>query len=62
MTERKTLFPEIGSVAHETAQQSEPQAGQAVGEEDDDRAVQEVESLCMKCYKQVRIILRSSLS
>ena len=53
MTENKTLFPEIGSVVDETAKRPESEAEQRTGDEDDERPVQEVESLCMKCYQQV---------
>ena len=53
MTENKTLFPEIGSVVDETAKRPESEAAQRTGDEDAERPVQEVESLCMKCYQQV---------
>lgn len=47
-------FPAIGKVVEETAKQNERGAGQgSSGEADEERAVQEVESLCMKCFQQV---------
>ncbi|PSR73812.1 hypothetical protein PHLCEN_2v10382 [Hermanssonia centrifuga] len=48
------LFPAIGQVAHDTSnnpESADTQSGQA--DDDDERAVQEIESLCMKCYEQV---------
>ena len=52
----ETLFPAIGKVVDEADKKAEPAAVQAAeaGAEDDDRPVQEIESLCMKCYQQVR--------
>ena len=54
--ETKTnFFPEIGKVVDETAKQPESEVVETNATADDeDRAVQEIESLCMKCYKQVR--------
>ena len=52
-TENKpNLFPEIGKVVDETAKHPDAEVVQAT--EDDERPVQEIESLCMKCYQQVR--------
>ncbi len=48
------LFPTIGKVVADTAKADQAQITTA--EEDDERPVQEVESLCMKCYKQVRFM------
>ena len=58
MTDKTTsekLFPAIGKVADEADKKEKPDAAQNAGyaAEDDDRAVQEIESLCMKCYQQV---------
>ncbi|KAI0791646.1 zf-ZPR1-domain-containing protein [Irpex lacteus] len=53
------LFPTIGKVVADTAKTEESQT--TATEEDDERPVQEVESLCMKCYKQgvTRMLLTS---
>ncbi len=48
------LFPTIGKVVADTAKADQTQT--TATEEDDERPVQEVESLCMKCYKQVRFL------
>lgn len=51
------LFPAIGTVVDDTSNQNEHNDESARREAaEDDRGVQEVESLCMKCYKQVRRI------
>lgn len=52
MAEQPNLFPEIGKVADDTSQQPESEVVEETN--DDDRAVQEIDSLCMRCYKQVR--------
>lgn len=53
-TEMKpNFFPEIGKVVDETAKHPEVGVVQATTD-DDERPVQEIESLCMKCYQQVR--------
>ena len=57
MSENKTLFPEIGKVVDETAKHPEPEEEKPTGDEDDERPVQEVESLCMKCYQQVSALV-----
>ena len=56
-SEPGTLFPKIGQVVDDTSNQ--PETGEytdknQTGEDDDERAVQEIDSLCMKCFKQVR--------
>jgi hypothetical protein len=48
-TEKKSLFPTIGSLANQTDQPT----AQA---EDGDQVVQEIPSLCMKCHEQVRVL------
>ena len=53
-TEAKpNFFPKIGKVADETAKHPGAEVAQAAAD-DDERQVQEIESLCMKCYQQVR--------
>lgn len=47
------LFPEIGKVADDTDRQQERKESVEVAGDDDERAVQEIESLCMKCHEQV---------
>ena len=47
----QTLFPEIGKVVDETTKKPEVVEHEVV--DDDERPVQEIESLCMKCYQQV---------
>ncbi|KAI0091760.1 zf-ZPR1-domain-containing protein [Irpex rosettiformis] len=57
MASQSALFPTIGKVVDSAAKSEKPQGTQ----EDDERPVQEVESLCMKCYKQgvTRMLLTS---
>ena len=52
------LFPKIGAVVDQTTKEEEPKGI----EEDYERPVQEVESLCMKCYKQVRTVQEQLVS
>jgi len=54
------FFPTIGKVADETDKAEEPKTDGVTGE-DDERAVQEIESLCMKCRQQgvTRLLLTS---
>lgn len=52
------LFPKIGAVVDQTTKEEESKGI----EEDYERPVQEVESLCMKCYKQVCIVLGQLVS
>ena len=57
MSTQQELFPTIGSVADETDKQDNPTAvDDAAAAADDERQVQQIESLCMKCYKQVRVM------
>ena len=44
------LFPAIGEVVDETAHADTTQATE---EQEEEGPVQEIESLCMKCYEQV---------
>ena len=55
-TETKpNFFPEIGKVVDEADKRPESEdVEQKAAADDEDRPVQEIESLCMKCYKQVR--------
>ena len=49
------FFPKIGLVAEKAdASENKNSTGQAKGDEDEDRPVEEVESLCMNCGEQVR--------
>ena len=50
------LFPEIGKVVDETDKHDEPTTGDVAADTEDERPVQEVESLCMKCYEQVCVL------
>ena len=56
-----SLFPTIGKVAEETEKISEDQDALNVNTTEDDRAVQEIESLCMKCGEEgsTRLLLTS---
>ncbi|GJE91067.1 zf-ZPR1-domain-containing protein [Phanerochaete sordida] len=57
---KPNFFPEIGKVVDEAAKHPETEVVQAAAD-DDERAVQEIESLCMKCYQQgtTRLLLTS---
>lgn len=49
------FFPKIGKVVERTdALEDRELSGQTKGEDDQDRAVEEIESLCMSCGEQVR--------
>ena len=53
MSTNPELFPAIGSVVEQT--EKLPVEAQTVEVTlDEERPVQEIESLCMKCYEQVR--------
>lgn len=54
VSESKPLFPSIGSLA-QTDNSQEPVSAQA-SDATEDKIVQEIESLCMKCGEQVRHI------
>lgn len=62
------LFPSIGAVASETEKLQEPPEKSVIDAEldvpadDEDRPVQEVESLCMNCEKQVSITRSFSMT
>ena len=51
------LFPSIGTLAQQTDSSADPvhldNTTDASSKDDDDRVVQEVESLCMNCEEQV---------
>ncbi|KAI0704360.1 zf-ZPR1-domain-containing protein [Cytidiella melzeri] len=55
------LFPAIGQVVDETDKAEELKPANDVTSADEERAVQEIESLCMKCYQQgvTRMLLTS---
>ena len=53
MPEQEVLFPSIGSIAQTTENIQDARSEESTTEEDD-RAVQEIESLCMSCGEQVR--------
>ena len=55
------LFPAIGSVADQT--EKLPVEAQTVEVTlDEERPVQEIESLCMRCEQQVRLVIPVSLT
>jgi hypothetical protein len=60
----ENLFPSIGTLAEQT-DSSDPDkindAADAPAQGDDDRVVQEIESLCMNCEEQVSTDLSSVL-
>ncbi len=59
MSSNSELFPAIGSVAEQTQKLPvEPQTVEVTL--DEERPVQEIESLCMRCEEQVRSISASS--
>jgi zinc finger protein len=60
MASREDLFPAIGTLAQQTDSSADPiTANDTTGADDDDRVVQEVESLCMNCEEQVGTHLSS---
>lgn len=58
------LFPTIGAVAEvtENLQEHEKDATEGQGTDDEERPVQEIESLCMKCGEQVSSLRRPCTS
>jgi hypothetical protein len=50
------FFPAIGSIAEKTHAQEDGQ----INGEDEDQAVQEIESLCMTCHEQVSVLTDST--
>ena len=57
MAQNPNLFPTIGDIASQTdglVNESEPREDSQFDNED--KVVQEIESLCMKCEEQVSII------
>ena len=48
------FFPKIGEVAENTDALEEKDTSEQTMEDDEDRAVEEIESLCMSCGEQVR--------
>ena len=58
-----TLFPSIGSVADQTDNlQTKETVGSStlITNDNEEKVVQEVESLCIKCGEQVSLIFSSS--
>ena len=61
MSNNPELFPAIGSVADQT--EKLPVKAQTVEVTlDEERPVQEIESLCMRCEQQVRLVVAVSLT
>lgn len=60
-SEPNNFFPEIGQVAEKTDALEDKDLSEQTNEEDEDRPVEELESLCMSCGKQARdqLVLRS---
>ncbi|KII85742.1 hypothetical protein PLICRDRAFT_115334 [Plicaturopsis crispa FD-325 SS-3] len=58
MAQSNTFFPPIGSVVSQAGQ---PASSEAIEGEDDEKLLQEIESLCMKCHEQgvTRMLLTS---
>lgn len=64
MVQTNELFPSIGSVADRAEsfpETREPTTVNEPADESEDRAVQEIESLCMKCHEQVSNLKMSSV-
>ena len=53
-SEPDNFFPKIGQVAEKTDALEDKDFPEQSNEEDEDRAVEEIESLCMSCGEQVR--------
>lgn len=55
MSDNANLFPTLGEIATRTDARADVVEGQVGGEEeeDEDRDMQEIESLCMRCHEQV---------
>lgn len=54
--QKQDFFPKIGAVAQTTdLLPEEPEDQQTVDNDDADRPLQEIESLCMNCEQQVRL-------
>ena len=58
-SESKPLFPSIGSLAEQTDDFVQ-EAGSSQVSAMEDKVVQEIESLCMKCDEQVRNFVRDA--
>lgn len=57
MTSNNT-FPTIGTLADKAdAVEDKPANDQPIADQDEERALQEIESLCMSCGEQVRVVL-----
>lgn len=55
MSDNTNLFPTLGEIATRTNDRADLPEGQMTQEndEDEDRDMQEIESLCMRCHEQV---------
>jgi zinc finger protein len=55
MSDNANLFPTLGEIATRTDARADVPEGQVGDEEheDEDRDMQEIESLCMRCHEQV---------
>jgi zinc finger protein len=53
-SEPDNFFPKIGQVAEKTDALEDKDFPEQTMEEDEDRPVEEIESLCMSCGEQVR--------
>lgn len=50
-----SLFPSIGEIASQTEDIDEAQITEKAEGDVEDKVIQEIESLCMKCHEQVSI-------
>jgi hypothetical protein len=55
MSNSKSFFPTIGSVVEGTAKEPANDGTPATDADDEERPVQEIESLCMSCEEQVSL-------
>lgn len=55
MSKSNEFFPTIGELADQAHKNEETAEGDAGNEEQEEKVVQEIESLCMKCHEQVCI-------
>ena len=60
MSDKANLFPSLGEIATRTDARAE-QEDNAQPQEEEDRDMQEIESLCMRCHEQgiTRLLLTS---
>ena len=48
----ENLFPKIGELATKTDEETKVDEG--AGDENEEKVIQEIDSLCMNCHEQVR--------